>query len=1261
MLIVWVNVAKGNPKHSAALQSAYKEQADVVCIQEPWARTGTKTVNHPGYDSHAPTGGWDATDKETFERERPRVLIYTRKGAGLQVEPRLTMEDRDMMWVDVNGYAILNVYRDRFSTKVLEYVTGLDPPPRCIVGGDFNARHDTFEPGSKTMRGGADIARWATQSGMEFIGTPGASTHKDGHVLDLTFSNIPFARTRVQDHMNSGSDHYTQLTVVPGRGRSEPDRYHYRVPESELPRFANAVAQDMRLVPDPWQAESADEIDMCISLLTHVITEALHVAGKPGTPVARSAPWWTPECRKAYKAHLRAQAPGTTTQETRDFLTTVRKAKRDYWRHVTENLQTDEDLFRIIGWHKLEPQRRQVPLVVDGVTYTTPKEKAEALRSSILCRYSAEDDLENPPAEQDNPKLPWRTHVTPEEVERNTTGVSSTSPGTDRTTVRLLKACWEHVRHTVRGIYQKCLELSHYPSTWKLAEVAMIPKVGKKDRTSPRSWRPIALLSCLGKGLERILARRIAWTAMTRGVLSPQHAGALPKRSCMDLVAAFTHEVEMAFSKGMRVTMVTMDVQGAFDALLKNRLLHRMKEQGWPTAALRMIQSFLTDRQVQVRLGKETTAAHDVPCGTPQGSPLSPVLYMLYLAELLNQDRKLRFGYADDICLYRASHSLDKNVEQLAEDVRNIQSWGEQNKVAFAPEKLEMIHLTKQRDSHNPPIRVSDDLEIHPVQAPTDTTPALRWLGVYFDRKLTFKKHVEIRAAKARKVGLHMRGLAKTTYGPPADALRKAVITCVLPRITYGCEAWYGGRTKPPRIMREARPKEVSCRLGWHITTVERALALSARAVLPAYRTTPTTTLFRDSGLPSGVVALEQAKLRFALRLATIDTDHLLTARAQIPVVDRGRGAGQQQQPRTIVQRVGRILPSVHRTTLAEPHYTTGSRSNPTLGQKKKQAAKAFMDWWEKLPPEDVSVFSDGSEQRLEGTRHVTYGYAIYQQGQKQAEGRGSLNNISHVFDAEAVGAWRGLSHATRYNGLRSGRIWLCIDSTSVIWGMRGDAPPSSQWAFRNCHGVMEVKDVGVKWAPGHTKIPGNEEADRLANLEAQRPHAPTGLATLPTVSGIRSECRRLLRAEQSNWWAEKRRKLSTWYREWGQTYDYKAPAELSLRRATLGKLQAIRTKHGDFKWYHQKYNHQDADLQCRCGQDKTPDHIVHCKWNRRLFRFWPAAPPWPPSSTIEGKTYLKHLLNNPDDFQAFLELTGKAHCPRSTQRDASRDPSVGR
>ena len=146
-----------------------------------------------------------------------------------------------------------------------------------------------------------------------------------------------------------------------------------------------------------------------------------------------------------------------------------------------------------------------------------------------------------------------------------------------------------------------------------------------------------------------------------------------------------------------------------------------------------------------------------------------------------------------------------------------------------------MIHLTKKTRQHAPPCVVSSDLTIHPIlTAPKEgDQPALRWLGVWFDRKLSFKRHISERAAKARQVARHIRGLARTSDGPPASALRKAVITCILPSILYGTEAWYAGRTKPPRLLCSDRHKTVSARNGWHVEIVDKTLALAARGVLP--------------------------------------------------------------------------------------------------------------------------------------------------------------------------------------------------------------------------------------------------------------------------------------------------------------------------------------------------------------------------------------------------------------------------------------------
>ena len=349
--------------------------------------------------------------------------------------------------------------------------------------------------------------------------------------------------------------------------------------------------------------------------------------------------------------------------------------------------------------------------------------------------------------------------------------------------------------------------------------------------------------------------------------------------------------------------------------------------------------------------------------------------------------------------------------------------------------------------------------------------------------------------------------------------------------------------------------------------SVDGALSLAARGVLPVWRTTPTVTLFRDAGLPSAVVALEEAKLRFAMRLQTVDEGHPLVKRITPPQIVRGRGAGSRQRPKTKVQRLGTLLPSVPRPKLAAPHFSPHCRTDPTEGLDKKTASDNFKAWWAALPPEDVTIFSDGSERYDRRVKYVGYGYAVYQNRRQIATGYGSINTLSHVFDAEIIGAWKGLRRTIGLSpDISQRRIWLCIDSTSVIWCLRGNASDSSQWAFHNCQGVMDTHDIRVRWAPGHTGIEGNEAADKLADLGAIQ-QCDTGLASKPTVSGIRSIFRTLRREAQCSWWAKCSTKLSAQYTKWKLDYWVKPLPELDLPRSTFHRLLAIRSTHGDFSW----------------------------------------------------------------------------------------------
>lgn len=105
----------------------------------------------------------------------------------------------------------------------------------------------------------------------------------------------------------------------------------------------------------------------------------------------------------------------------------------------------------------------------------------------------------------------------------------------------------------------------------------MIRKSGQRNWTLLNSYRPIVLLSCLGKGLERLLARRIVFLAIKNRVLGRYQRSAVPMRCTVDLTSTLATDIQTAWTEKQVTSIVTLDVKGAFDGVLHNRLIFRLQ------------------------------------------------------------------------------------------------------------------------------------------------------------------------------------------------------------------------------------------------------------------------------------------------------------------------------------------------------------------------------------------------------------------------------------------------------------------------------------------------------------------------------------------------------------------------------------------------------------------------------------------------------------------------------------------------------------
>ena len=280
----------------------------------------------------------------------------------------------------------------------------------------------------------------------------------------------------------------------------------------------------------------------------------------------------------------------------------------------------------------------------------------------------------------------------------------------DKIPAETIKKAWPYIGNAVCSQFFLCLDEGWHPTPFHTAILCTIRKAGKQDKAHPCSYRLIALLLVLGKGLEKAIARRLAWEAIKRHILPPGYCRALPLRSAPDLACLLTDNIQQAFSQGMVLSMVTFDVQGGFDTVLSNRLLQRLIEQQWPTNLISWVQSFLSQRSASIQLGGIKEQPFPLTGSLPQGSPAFPILFMLYLKLLFAAPKTLstlqRKGYADNSRISAKSITLTRNCQLLEQEFQAVRQWCQEEQIPLNFKKTNLMHFSRKRNNDNPSMQV---------------------------------------------------------------------------------------------------------------------------------------------------------------------------------------------------------------------------------------------------------------------------------------------------------------------------------------------------------------------------------------------------------------------------------------------------------------------------------------------------------------------------------------------------------------------------
>lgn len=315
-----------------------------------------------------------------------------------------------------------------------------------------------------------------------------------------------------------------------------------------------------------------------------------------------------------------------------------------------------------------------------------------------------------------------------------------------------------------------------FPELWKRARICPVFKKG--DVSDISNYRPISILSNFAKVYEVVISNHIFTNV--RSFLSTNQHGFMPGRSTITNLAAVTQFICEALDRKQQVDIIYTDFSHAFDSVPHEILLSKLGALGAGPSLITLMDSYLKNRRCYVSYNGHKSQEFLAISGVPQGSCLGPLLFNIFINDLLNSLTCPALAYADDLKLFSTIESrADMNL--LQENLNIISDWCSVSGLMLNVGKCCFMSYTRSMVCRTPSYNIAGEC--------LSNVSSFKDLGVLFDAKLSFANHIEMVRKNANKcLGFILRVSRDFNN---VEIMKRLYFAFVSSKLEYASLIWY--------------------------------------------------------------------------------------------------------------------------------------------------------------------------------------------------------------------------------------------------------------------------------------------------------------------------------------------------------------------------------------------------------------------------------------------------------------------------------------